>query len=159
MAHWATRLRVVLGPLCVRVASLSFLVRVILPLAVATLEELDKLQGLNARGVILERQYEVIKKHIMEGNSLTTENWKAFDLAWKLKMNGGFLEEEWTTQIGGDISVIVNSARPSLSSQHASTPTATQATKTTTVSCVSSTSNQFQFLVLLVAMSMTLLVC
>ena len=50
--------------------------------------------------------------HIMEGNSLTSENWKAFDLAWKLKTNGGFSEEEWTTQIGGYISVIVNSARP-----------------------------------------------
>lgn len=95
-----------------------------MPLAVATLEELDKLQGLKARGVILERQYEVIKKHIMEGNSLTNENWKAFELAWKLKTNGGFSEEEWTTQIDGDISVIVNSARPSLSSQHASTPSA-----------------------------------
>ena len=84
----------------------------------------------------------MIKKHITECNSLTNENWKAFELAWKLKTNGGFSEEEWTTQIDGDISVIVNnSARPSLSSQHASTPTATQATKTTTVSCVSSTSN------------------
>ena len=83
-----------------------------MPLAVSTLEELDKLQGLKARGVILERQYEVIKKHIMEGNSLTTENWKAFELAWKLKTNGGFSEEEWTTQIDGDISVIRQQRSP-----------------------------------------------
>ena len=49
-----------LSPLSARrEGSLSFLVRVIMPLAVATLEELGKLQGLKARrGVVLERQYE-----------------------------------------------------------------------------------------------------
>ncbi|CAN0045368.1 unnamed protein product [Pylaiella littoralis] len=65
--------------------------------------------------MILERQYEVIKKHVREGNSLTSEHWEAFDVAWDLRSSGVFSEEDWTTQVDGDISGIINSARPTLS--------------------------------------------
>ena len=43
-------------------------------LPLATLKEIQKLSALEGQGVILERQYEVMKKHVMEGNSLTGEN-------------------------------------------------------------------------------------
>lgn len=45
--------------------------------AVATLKKLAKLSELKARGTILERLYEVIKKHANGGNSLTKHNWEA----------------------------------------------------------------------------------
>ena len=57
-------------------------------LPLATLKELRKLSELKAKGVILERQYEVIKKHVTEGNSLTNENWEALDVAWELRSIG-----------------------------------------------------------------------
>ncbi|CAB1109827.1 unnamed protein product [Ectocarpus sp. CCAP 1310/34] len=66
-------------------------------LPLATLRELQKLAALNAKSVILERQYEVIKKHVRECNSLSSEDWEAFDLAWDLRSSGVFSEEEWTT--------------------------------------------------------------
>lgn len=91
----------------------------IMSLPLATLRELQKLSALKAKGVILERQYEVIKKHVREGNSLTPEDWEAFDIAWDLRSSGVFSEEDWTTQVDGDISGIINSARPTLSSEHA----------------------------------------
>ena len=62
-------------------------------LPLATLKELQKLSALKGKGVILERQYEMIKKHVTEGNSLTCENWEAFDLAWELRSSGVFSEE------------------------------------------------------------------
>ncbi|CAB1112233.1 unnamed protein product [Ectocarpus sp. CCAP 1310/34] len=62
---------------------------------------------------------EVIKKHVREGNSFSSEDWEAFDLAWDLRSRGVFSEEEWTTQVDGDISGIINSARPTLSSYRA----------------------------------------
>ncbi|CAB1105521.1 unnamed protein product [Ectocarpus sp. CCAP 1310/34] len=86
-------------------------------LPLATLRELQKLAALKAKGVILERQYEVIKKYVREGNSLSSEDWEAFDLAWDLRSSGVF-SEEWTTQVDGDISGI-SSARPTLCSDHA----------------------------------------
>ncbi|CAB1107605.1 unnamed protein product [Ectocarpus sp. CCAP 1310/34] len=65
-------------------------------LPLATLRELHlKLAALKAKGVILERQYE------------------------DLRSSGVFSEAEWTTQVDGDISGIINSARPTLSSDHA----------------------------------------
>ncbi|CAB1107234.1 unnamed protein product [Ectocarpus sp. CCAP 1310/34] len=67
-------------------------------LPLATLKELQKLAALKAKGVILERQYEVIKKHVREGNSLSSEDWEAFDLARDLRSSGVLSEEEWTTQ-------------------------------------------------------------
>ena len=67
-------------------------------LPLATLKELQKLSALKGKGVILERQYEVIKKqHVTEGNSLTGENWEAFDLAWELRSSGVFSEEAAAT--------------------------------------------------------------
>ncbi|CAB1105141.1 unnamed protein product [Ectocarpus sp. CCAP 1310/34] len=93
-------------------------------LPLATLRELQKLAALKAKGVTLERQYEVIKKHVREGNSLSSEDWEAFDLAWDLGSSGVFSEEEWTTQIDGDILGISNSARPTLSSDHAAASSA-----------------------------------
>ncbi|CAB1111814.1 unnamed protein product [Ectocarpus sp. CCAP 1310/34] len=89
--------------------------RAIISLPLATLRELQKLAALKAKGVILERQDEVIKKHVKEGNSLSSEDWEAFDLAWYLRSSGVFSGEEWTTQFDGDISGIIKSARPTLS--------------------------------------------
>ncbi|CAB1102626.1 unnamed protein product [Ectocarpus sp. CCAP 1310/34] len=67
-------------------------------LPLATLRELQKLAALKAKGVILERQYEVTKKHVRKGNSLSSEDWEAFDLARDLRSSGVFSEEGWTTQ-------------------------------------------------------------
>lgn len=91
----------------------------------ATLKELVKLSELKVKGVILERQYEVIKKHVKEGNSLTNGNWEAFDSAWGLRNSGVFSEVEWTTQIDGHIlDITKNGARPLLSSHHGVAPSA-----------------------------------
>ncbi|CAB1113479.1 unnamed protein product [Ectocarpus sp. CCAP 1310/34] len=62
-------------------------------LPLATLRELQKQAALKAEGVILERQYVVMKKHMREGNSLSSEDWEAFDLAWDLRSSGVFSEE------------------------------------------------------------------
>eukprot|EP00903_Cladosiphon_okamuranus_P018916 g17398.t1 len=70
----------------------------IMSLPLATFKELRKLSELKAKGVILERQYEVIKKNMTEGNSVTNDNWEALDVAWELKSAGVFSEEGWTTQ-------------------------------------------------------------
>ena len=69
-------------------------------LPLATLKELQKLSALKGKGVILERQYEVIKKHVTEGNSLTGENWEAFDLAWELRRSSGVFSEEAAATLG-----------------------------------------------------------
>ncbi|CAB1097264.1 unnamed protein product [Ectocarpus sp. CCAP 1310/34] len=84
-------------------------------LPLATSRELQKLAALEAKGGILERQYEVIKIHVRQGNSLSSEDWEAFDLAWELRSSGVFSQEEWTTQVDGDISGIINNSdRPTL---------------------------------------------
>lgn len=54
-----------LRPTQVRALCLSAL-RAIISVPLATLKELRNLSELKAKGVILERQYEVIKKHVTE---------------------------------------------------------------------------------------------
>ncbi|CAB1105398.1 unnamed protein product [Ectocarpus sp. CCAP 1310/34] len=77
-------------------------------LPLATLRELQKLAVLKAKGVVL------FKKHVREGNSLSSEDWEAFDLVCDLRSSGVFSEKEWTTPVDGDVSGIINSARPTL---------------------------------------------
>ena len=93
-------------------------------LPLETLRELGKLSDFRKRGVILEQHFEVIKKHVRGGNCLANGDWEAIDLAWKLKGEGVFSEQEWATEIDGQLHAII-SARPSLSTQPAAaTPSA-----------------------------------
>jgi hypothetical protein len=100
----------------------AFSLEMSLPLE--TLRELGKLSDFRKRGVILEQHFEVIKKHVRGGNCLANGDWEAIDLAWKLKGEGVFSEQEWATEIDGQLHAIIN-ARPSLSTQPAAaTPSA-----------------------------------
>lgn len=87
------------------------------PLPHGLLKELGKLAELKKRGLILDRHFETIKAHVKAGNSVANERWDAIESAWGLKQNGVFDEEEWVTQIDGEIKGITSSTRLSSSSQ------------------------------------------
>ena len=44
-------------------------------LPLEALKTLAKLSNLKKKGMILERHFEVLQKHVTEGNSLTEGNW------------------------------------------------------------------------------------
>ena len=58
--------------------------------ALGDVEGAPQTLGTQIKGRDLERQYEVIKKHVTEGHSLTNENWEALDVAWELRSTGIF---------------------------------------------------------------------
>ena len=96
-----------------------------MPLSLEVLKTLAKLSNLKTKGVIHERHFEVLEKHVTEGNSLTEGNWEAMDLTWQLREGGVFGEEAWTREIDTQILDITNSARPSRLTQQASADDAT----------------------------------
>lgn len=84
-----------------------------MPLGLGLLQQLDRVGTLKEGGVILDRHYEAIKKHVKSGSSVAKDRWDAIDAAWRLRQKGTFDEQEWTTQIDGEIQLIISSARPS----------------------------------------------
>ena len=86
-------------------------------LPLETLEELVKLFGFHKKGALLERHFDALKKHVMAGNCIGKDNWKAMGLTLELRQGGVFPEDEWTNQIDGKVRDIPNSAAASRSTQ------------------------------------------
>ena len=86
-------------------------------LPLETLQELVKLSGFHKKGALLERHFDALKKHVMTGNCVGKDNWKAMDLTLELRQGGVFPEDEWTKQIDGKVRDITNSATASRSTQ------------------------------------------
>lgn len=102
-----------------------------MPLSLETLKGISKLVKLKGRGLILERHYEVLKKHVEDGNRLTEEHWESIDTLWELREIGAFSEEKWTEEIDGQVTKIIHGARPSPSSQQAAGAQGTTSTSST----------------------------
>ena len=86
-------------------------------LPLETLQELVKLSGFHKKGALLERHFDVLKKHVLAGNCIEKDDWEAMDLTLELRQGGVFPEDEWTKQIDGKVRDITNSAAASRSTQ------------------------------------------
>eukprot|EP00752_Nemacystus_decipiens_P001569 g1530.t2 len=70
-----------------------------------TLRELVKLAGLRPR--ILERSFDLLKKHVKDGNFLSTDQRETLDLVWELRELRVFSNDEFNDQIDAQILDIV----------------------------------------------------
>ncbi|CAM9663559.1 unnamed protein product [Pylaiella littoralis] len=87
------------------------------PLSHALLKELRKLKDAKERGLILDRHFETVKEHVKVGNSVATGRWDAIESGLELRQTDVFSEEEWVTQIDGEVQGIASSTRLSLPPQ------------------------------------------